>query len=77
MMCAADFLDDPQTPLASATDTHKGHGHIEARTAALTSDIAWLQESRPRLRRPPGHRQDHRQPRKATAKPRSKRAATC
>jgi len=39
------FLDDPQTPLASATDTDKGHGRIEARTAALTSDIAWLQES--------------------------------
>jgi predicted transposase YbfD/YdcC len=39
------FLDDPQTPLASATDTDKGHGRIETRTAALTSDIAWLQES--------------------------------
>lgn len=39
------FLDDPQTTLASATDTDKGHGRIETRTAALTTDIAWLQES--------------------------------
>ncbi len=39
------FLDDPQTPLACATDTDKGHGRIETRTAALTTDIAWLQEN--------------------------------
>lgn len=39
------FLDDPQTKLAHATDTDKGHGRIETRTAALTTDIAWLQES--------------------------------
>jgi predicted transposase YbfD/YdcC len=39
------FLDDPQTPLARATDTDKGHGRIEIRTAALTTDIAWLQEN--------------------------------
>ena len=39
------FLDDPQTPLASATDTDKGHGRIETRTAALSTDITWLQES--------------------------------
>lgn len=39
------FLDDPATTLASATDTDKGHGRIEIRTAALTTDIAWLQES--------------------------------
>ena len=39
------FLDDPQTKLAYATDTDKGHGRIETRTAALTTDIAWLQES--------------------------------
>jgi predicted transposase YbfD/YdcC len=39
------FLDDPQTTLASATDTDKGHGRIETRTAALTTAIAWLQES--------------------------------
>lgn len=39
------FLDDPQTELARVTDTDKGHGRIETRTAALTSDIAWLQES--------------------------------
>lgn len=39
------FLDDPATALACATDTDKGHGRIEVRTAALTCDIAWLQES--------------------------------
>jgi predicted transposase YbfD/YdcC len=39
------FLDDPQTELARAIDTDKGHGRIETRTAALTGDIAWLQES--------------------------------
>ena len=38
------FLDDPQTPLAQATDTDKGHGRIETRTAALTSDVGWLQD---------------------------------
>lgn len=38
------FLDDPATPLASATEVDKGHGRIERRTAALTTDIAWLQE---------------------------------
>lgn len=39
------FLDDPAAPLASATETDKGHGRLETRTAALTTDIAWLQES--------------------------------
>lgn len=39
------FLDDPETVLLRARDTDKGHGRIETRTAALTSDIAWLQES--------------------------------
>lgn len=39
------FLDDPKTPLTRATDTDKGHGRIETRTAALTTDITWLQES--------------------------------
>jgi predicted transposase YbfD/YdcC len=38
------FLDDPETALASATETDKGHGRIEIRTASLTTDIAWLQE---------------------------------
>jgi predicted transposase YbfD/YdcC len=38
------FLDDPETVLTSATDTDKGHGRIEIRTASLTTDIAWLQE---------------------------------
>jgi predicted transposase YbfD/YdcC len=39
------FLDDPETPLASAVETDKGHGRIEIRTASLSADIAWLQES--------------------------------
>jgi hypothetical protein len=39
------FLDDPETPLVSAGATDAGHGRIETRTASLTSDIAWLQES--------------------------------
>jgi predicted transposase YbfD/YdcC len=39
------FLDDPATPLASASETGAGHGRIETRTASLTSDIAWLQDS--------------------------------
>jgi len=38
------FLDDPETPLASAKETDKGHGRIELRTASLTTEIAWLQE---------------------------------
>ncbi len=39
------FLDDPETPRVSAGATDAGHGRIETRTASLTSDIAWLQES--------------------------------
>jgi len=38
------FLDDPAIPLSVATEFDKGHGRIEQRTAALTTDIAWLQE---------------------------------
>ena len=38
------FLDDPATPLAQATQTNKGHGRIETRTASISSDVAWLQE---------------------------------
>jgi predicted transposase YbfD/YdcC len=37
-------LDDPLTPLASASETDAGHGRIEQRRASLTGDIAWLQE---------------------------------
>ena len=39
------FLDDPATPLAQATQTGKGHGRIEIRTASISGDVAWLQES--------------------------------
>jgi len=39
------FLDDPETALASASETDKGHGRIETRTAALTTDIGWLNEN--------------------------------
>jgi predicted transposase YbfD/YdcC len=38
------FLDDPVTELACATETDKGHGRVEVRTAAVTTDIDWLQE---------------------------------
>jgi predicted transposase YbfD/YdcC len=39
------FLDDPQTPLASAVETDKGHGRVEIRTASLSTEIAWLRDS--------------------------------
>lgn len=39
------FLDDPETPLLSASETDKGHGRIETRTASLSADIGWLQEA--------------------------------
>ncbi len=38
------FLDDPATRVAQATQTNKGHGRIEIRTASVSSDVAWLQE---------------------------------
>ncbi len=38
------FLDDPATPLAQATQTSKGHGRIEIRTASISGDVAWIQE---------------------------------
>ena len=38
------FLDDPATTLVQATQTNKGHGRIETRTASISSDVAWLQE---------------------------------
>jgi predicted transposase YbfD/YdcC len=39
------FLDDPETPLAAATTVDGDHGRIEVRAAALSTDIAWLQEN--------------------------------
>ncbi len=39
------FLDDPETALATASETGKGHGRIEVRTAYLSADIAWLQDN--------------------------------
>lgn len=44
MMCAASSTIR-RPPLVHTTDTDKGHGRIETRSAALTTDIAWLQES--------------------------------
>ena len=38
------FLDDPDTPVAQATQINKGHGRIEIRTASLSDEVAWLQE---------------------------------
>lgn len=40
------FLDDPKTSVQAAPTTVEGdHGRIETRTAALSTDIAWLQEA--------------------------------
>ena len=39
------FLDDPETPMTDASETDAGHGRIETRTASLSGDIAWLQDS--------------------------------
>lgn len=39
------FLDDPKTPVTSASETDAGHGRIETRTASLSSDVGWLQDS--------------------------------
>ena len=38
------FLDDPATPLRSARGVDGDHGRIEERCAALSTDIAWLQQ---------------------------------
>jgi predicted transposase YbfD/YdcC len=37
------FLNDPLTPLATASDTDGGHGRIEQRRAGVNGDVAWLQ----------------------------------
>lgn len=38
------FLDDPQATVSAATEVDGGHGRIEHRTAAVSTDIGWLQE---------------------------------
>lgn len=38
------FLDGPTTPVAESTQTNKGHGRVETRTAKVSDDVAWLQE---------------------------------
>ena len=39
------FLDDPDTPAATAKPAvDAGHGRIETRTATVSTDIGWLQE---------------------------------
>ena len=38
------FLDDPATPLHSARGVDGGHGRIEERHAAVSTDVAWLQD---------------------------------
>ena len=38
------LFQDPATPLLQATQTNKGHGRIETRTASISDDVAWLQE---------------------------------
>ncbi len=39
------FLDDPETPLDTASTTAGDHGRIEVRTASVSTDIDWLQEN--------------------------------
>jgi predicted transposase YbfD/YdcC len=38
------FLDDPTTPLHAARSVDGGHGRIEERHAAVSTDVAWLQD---------------------------------
>lgn len=38
------FLDDPAVALATADTTDGEHGRLEVREAAVSTDIAWLQE---------------------------------
>jgi predicted transposase YbfD/YdcC len=40
----ARFLDDQETPVASASTTDGDHGRIETRTASVSTDVAWLGE---------------------------------
>ena len=40
-----EFLDDPETPLERHETTAGDHGRIEVRTAAISTDIDWLQTS--------------------------------
>ena len=39
------FLEDPATRVAEATQSNKGHGRVETRTASVSADVAWLQET--------------------------------
>ena len=38
------FLEDPATPVATATQINKGHGRVEVRTARVSCAVDWLQE---------------------------------
>ena len=38
------FLDDPDTPVAQATQVGKGHGRIETRAVSISADVDWLHE---------------------------------
>ncbi len=37
------FLDDPRTALARARTVDAGHGRVEEREAAVSTDVGWLQ----------------------------------
>lgn len=39
------FLDDPATPAAKGSQTNKGHGRVETRTARDSDKMSWLQET--------------------------------
>ena len=56
------FLDDPETPLATACEVDKGHGRIETREAAVLDRHRLAPGAAP-LARPPSRRQDRRDPR--------------
>jgi predicted transposase YbfD/YdcC len=36
--------DDPAAPVAEFTQTNKGHGRVETRTAKVSDGVAWLRE---------------------------------
>jgi hypothetical protein len=69
------FLDDPLTPLATATHTEGGHGRIEQHRASVSEDVGWLRRAMPGR----GSRRSARSPRSARsgAKPPCRPAPIC
>ena len=48
------YLDDPEVSISETTEVDAGHGRIEQRTAAVSTDIDWLQEHQARNRKDNG-----------------------